>query len=90
LPGGRLELALTSGEELWNNLLIPTEYQFHKAILEDFEGMVPHRFLKKWLYQPEASEDFETVALDIIEAIRINGQRFRLSRANKNQGKRKP
>jgi hypothetical protein len=29
-----------------------------------------------WLYLPEASEDFETVSSEIVEAIRIGDQRF--------------
>ena len=28
------------------------------------------------LYLPEASEDFETVAQDIVDAVRMNEQRF--------------
>ena len=73
---GRLMLALTSGEEPWNGLLIPTEHQFHDAILKEFMDVVQHSVLKKWLYLPEATEDFETVASDIVEAVRMNDQRF--------------
>ncbi len=29
---GRLSLLLTSGEEPWNGLLIPTDHQFHDSI----------------------------------------------------------
>ena len=50
--------------------------QFHDDILKDLKDMVQHPVLKKWLYLPEASEDFETVAMDIVEAIRINDPRF--------------
>jgi hypothetical protein len=32
--------------------------------------------LRSGLYLPEASEDFESVASDIVETIRINDQRF--------------
>jgi hypothetical protein len=73
---GRLMIALTSGEEPWNGLLIPTEHQFHDAILKEFQDVVQHPVLKKWLYLPEATEDFETVASDIVDAIRMNDQRF--------------
>jgi hypothetical protein len=73
---GRLVLALNSGEEPWNGLLIPTEKQFHDSIIKDFKDVVQHSVLKKWLYLPEASEDFETVAQEIVEAIRINDPRF--------------
>ncbi len=73
---GRLMLALTSGEEPWNGLLIPTEHQFHDAIVKEFSDVVQHSVLKKWLYLPEATEDFESVASDIVEAVRMNDQRF--------------
>ncbi len=73
---GRLVLLLTSGAEPWNGLLIPTDHQFHESIKQDFMNVVQHPVLKKWLYLPEASEDFETVASDIVETIRINDQRF--------------
>jgi hypothetical protein len=57
-------------------LLIPTEYQFHNAIQQEFKDVVQHSVLIKWLYLPEDTEDFETVASDIIEAIRMNDERF--------------
>ena len=73
---GRLVLLLTSGAEPWNGLLIPTDHQFQESIKQDFINVVQHPVLKKWLYLPEASEVFETVTSDIVEAIRINDQRF--------------
>lgn len=73
---GRLVLLLTSGAEPWNGLLIPTDHQFHESIKQDFITIVQHPVLKKWLYLPESSEDFESVASDIVETIRINDQRF--------------
>ena len=73
---GRLTLVLASGEEPWDGLLIPTEHQFHDAIVKEFRDVVQHSVLKKWLYLPEATEDFETVASDIVEAVRMNDQRF--------------
>jgi len=69
-------LVLCSGEEPWDGLLIPTDHQFHDHILKDFKDMVQHPVLKKWLYLPEASEDFETVAMDLVEAIRLGDKRI--------------
>jgi hypothetical protein len=86
---GRLVLALSSGEEPWNGLLIPTEHQFHDAIMKDFRDVVQHSVLKKWLYLPEASEDFETVAQDIVEAIRMNDLRFGVEPKERVSRKRK-
>lgn len=73
---GRLMLVLCSGEEPWSGLLIATDHQFHDSIRDEFDYVVQHPVLKKWLYLPEASEDFDTVASDIVEAIRANDQRF--------------
>jgi len=73
---GRLVLALTSGAEPWNGLLIPTDHPFHDSIRKAFKGVIQHPVLKKWLYLSETYEDFESVASDIVEAIRMNDQRF--------------
>ena len=73
---GRLSLLLTSGEEPWNGLLIPTDHQFHDSIRRDYQNVFQHPVLKKWLYLPEASEDFESDAQKIVEAIRMNDPRF--------------
>lgn len=73
---GRLMLVLASGEEPWNGILIPTEHQFHEGIRQDFNDVVQHPVLKKWLYLPEASEDFESLASDIVETVRMNDLRF--------------
>jgi len=73
---GRLALVLADGEEPWNGLLIPTERDFHDSIMKDFNGVDQHPVLKKWLYLSQASEDFETVGSDIVEAVRMNDLRF--------------
>jgi hypothetical protein len=52
---GRLMLVLCSGEEPWNGLLIATDHQFHDSIGQEFEDVVQHPVLKKWLYLPENS-----------------------------------
>lgn len=69
-------LVLCSGEEPWNGLLIVTDHVFHAPIRQEFESVVQHPVLKKWLYLPEASEDFETVSSEIVESIRIGDERF--------------
>ena len=73
---GRLSLLLASGEEPWNGLLIPTDHQFHDSIRQEYQNVIQHPVLKKWLYLPEASEDFESDAQEIVEAIRMNDPRF--------------
>ena len=73
---GRLALVLADGDEPWNGLLIPTEKQFQEFLMKDFHDVVQHPVLKKWLYLSQASEDFETVAFDIVEEVRMNDPRF--------------
>src|SRR5271157_6371525 len=63
---GRMVLLLAEGEEPWNGLLIPTDYEFHGDILKEFKDVVQHSVLKKWLYLPENTEDFETIASNIV------------------------
>ncbi len=73
---GRLMLVLCSGQEPWNGVLIATGHELHDDIRKEFNNLVRHPVLKKWLYLPEASEDFETTTMDIVEAIRMNDLRF--------------
>lgn len=73
---GRLGLVLAEGDEPWNGVLLPTEKEFHDSVIEDFNGVVQHPVLKKWLYLSQSSEDFETTASDIVEAVRMNDPRL--------------
>jgi len=73
---GRLTLVLADGDEPWNGLLVPTEKDFHDSLIKDFKDVVQHPVLKKWLYVSQSSEDFETIASDIVEAVRMNDLRF--------------
>jgi len=87
---GRLMLVICSGEEPWNGLLIATDHEFHDSIRDDFDYVVQHPVLKKWLYLPEASEDFESGSSEIVEAIRIGDQRFGVEPKERKSRKRKP
>jgi hypothetical protein len=73
---GRLALVLADGDEPWNGLLVPTEKDFHDSLTKDFKDVAQHPVLKKWLYVSQSSEDFETIASDIVEAVRMNDLRF--------------
>ncbi|MCL5022567.1 MAG: hypothetical protein M1497_04225 [Nitrospirae bacterium] len=86
---GRLVLLLSSGDEPWNGLLIPTEHRFHGSILKEFRDVAQHPVLKKWLYLTEASEDFETRASEITGAIRMNDPRFGVEPKERGRGKEK-
>jgi len=70
-------------------MLIPTDHQFHESILQDFKSTVQHTVLKKWLYLPETTEDFESTAYDIVETIKINDMRFGIEPKEKKPKKQK-
>ena len=74
---GRLMLVLAArGEEPWNGLLIPTEREHHAALRRDHPALAVHPMLKKWLYVPEASEDFEETARALVERALVNDARL--------------
>jgi hypothetical protein len=73
---GRMVLLLASGTEPWNGSRTPADHQFHDSISKDFKTIKQHPVLKKWLYFPDGSEDFETMAIDIVEVMRMNDQSF--------------
>jgi len=86
---GRLVLVLASGDEPWKGVLIPTERQFHPAIQVEFSAVAQHPVLKKWLYLSESSEDFESVAADIVEAVLRNDPRFGVEPGARSSRKKK-
>ena len=87
---GRMVLLLSEGDEPWNGLLIPTAHQFHDAIRAEFNDVVQHPVLKKWLYLPENTEEFETVAEGIVHAIHMDDQRFGVEPKERKPRKLKP
>lgn len=84
---GRLALVLAAKEEPWNGLLVPTEKELHGSIMKDFNGIVQHPVLKKWLYLSQSFEDFETTGAEIVEAVRLNDVRFGVEPKVKNSKK---
>lgn len=74
---GRLMLVLAArGKEPWNGLLLPTERKHHQSLRRDHKGLVIHPVLKKWLYLPEADEEFEEAAHGLVESILANDPRM--------------
>jgi hypothetical protein len=67
---GRLMLVLADGDEPWNGVLVPTSWDSHRSLIEDFPALSPHPVLGKWLYLPQSHEDFESVAQELTELAR--------------------
>lgn len=67
---GRLVLVLAGrSREPWRGLLVPTDRRHHESLRRDHKSLIVHPILKKWLYLPEANEDFEEAAQAFVESI---------------------
>jgi hypothetical protein len=86
---GKMVAVLAAREEPWNGLLVPVERDQHEAILGDFSALVPHPILPKWLYLSESHEDFESIAQEIIECVRLGDPRFGVVPSPKKKSSRK-
>ena len=61
----RLYLAVATGEEPWNRLLVCTCREHHVSILKQFPQLVSHPVLGKWLYLSQTHPEFESVATEL-------------------------
>ena len=61
----RLYLAVATGEEPWNGLLVCTSREHHVSILSQFPELVSHPVLGKWLYLSQTHPEFESVATEL-------------------------
>jgi hypothetical protein len=74
---GRLVLVLAArGREPWQGVLVPTERDHHPPLRRSHPSLVPHPVLGKWLYLPEASDDFEETAAALADAARAGDPRL--------------
>jgi len=65
-----------TGRWKWHGVLICTDHERQRAILEEFPQLAPHDVLKKWLYLDSRHEEFEPVMESIARAIARNDPRF--------------
>ncbi len=63
-------------EEPWNGVLVTTSREHHESLLADFPALTHHSILGKWLYLPEASDEFEETAAAMAERILRGDDRF--------------
>jgi hypothetical protein len=68
---GRLVLCFTSREEPWRGILVCTERGNHASLRARLPSLSPHPILPKWLYLPEAADDFEREAGQLVELARV-------------------
>ena len=65
-----------SGRWKWHGVLICTDHERQRAIIEEFPQLAPHDVLKKWLYFDSRHEEFEPVMESVAQAIARNDPRF--------------
>ncbi len=73
---GMLVLVLSDRKPPWKGVLLPTERENHGSLIKEFPALAPHPVLGKWLYLPVTTEDFESIAADIVQAISEGDPRF--------------
>ena len=75
-PGERTYRDKECDFEIWNGILFPTHYEFQESLQEEFPVLIQHPVLKKWLYLPLTTPDFESLIHEITECIVENDERF--------------
>ena len=63
---GRLQLCFMAKTEPWCGVLVCTDRAHHESLRGEFPVLTPHKVLPKWLYLPEADEDFERVGQRLV------------------------
>lgn len=76
------------GFPIWNGMLIPTSHEHHESLADDFTGMSQHPVLRKWMYLPMASDNYESTARLYIKALKHQDPRLGVVPGQK-RGKRK-
>jgi hypothetical protein len=65
-----------TGRWTWHGVLICTELERHRSIVEEFPQLAPHDVLGKWLYIDSRHEDFETTIARVADAVGCDDRRF--------------
>ena len=73
---GKLMLCFCASEEPWRGVLVGTDRTHHAALRADFPEFAPHPILAKWLYLPEAADNFERAATRLVALVRQRDPRI--------------
>ena len=80
-----------AGRWKWHGVLMCTEREHHRAIIEEFPCLAPHIVLKKWLYIDSRHADFESTMGRVAAAIGRDDSRFGIQpRPRKERARRRP
>ena len=66
---GRCQLICFANQEPWRGVLVCTDHQNQASLLEEFPSLAPHPVVPKWLYLPEAADDFESAAQRLVSMV---------------------
>jgi hypothetical protein len=69
-PGDRIYRGKEFSLDIWNGFLFPTDREHHIVLQNKYPALIEHPVLKKWLYLPFDSEDFEFLSADIFREMR--------------------
>ncbi|MBL9214556.1 MAG: hypothetical protein JNG83_03675 [Opitutaceae bacterium] len=87
---GRLMLCFCASDEPWCGVLVCTERDRHPALQAEFPSLAPHAILPKWLYLPEAADDFESTASRLVALARRRDPRLGVTPAANKRRRSKP
>ena len=73
---GLMMLCFSAKTEPWRGVLVCTDRKHHAALIAEFPVLAPHPVLPKWLYLPEASNDFERIAEHLVALARRRDPRL--------------
>ncbi len=62
--------------ELWNGCMFPAEKDNHQLLLKKHSYLINHPVLPKWLYLPQATENFDSRVEDVLKDIKRRPQIF--------------
>jgi hypothetical protein len=68
-----------SGRWNWHGVLVCTSHEHHASLQAAFPALMPHQFLRKWLFIASADERFEPTMETIARYIAKNDARFGIS-----------
>lgn len=74
--GGREYRGTTYDFDIWNGILLPTYYEHHEKLMDQFPSLIQHPVLKKWLYLPLDTDSFEDDVHEITLKIKRNNKLF--------------
>jgi len=82
-------LFLAAGGEPWQGVLVCTFHEHQPSLRADMPALVQHPVLGKWLYLPEAGENFESDARRLVRMVKARDPRIGIPPAVKKRKVRK-